>query len=428
MMHIILKNVRTFHGQPPIALKPLTLLVGENSTGKTTFLAMLAHACQHDFPHFRPSFSVPPFDLGSFDSIATFRGGRGGRADSFSIGFVDQAGQDERKIVATFINHKGQPQLYEATAQGSVGDMAVRVDPSVSQATVRLTSSAVSGPQEVEANVDLHKLPETELSLRFIFQAALSKLVESQPKGGFNLERYIAFLNLLRPARRSVFALAPVRTKPQRTYDQTTGEFDPEGDHIFVLLARLWHEEDSAERSRIIKALSDFGEASTLFNRINVKLLGKKPSDPFQILVALGGPPANLLDVGYGVSQALPVVVQSVVATKGGMLLLQEPEIHLHPRAQAALGSFFAHLVADEGKHLVIETHSDYLADRIRREVADGTIPADDVSILFFDRRKIRTRIHQLALDGDGSILNPPRSYRQFFLQEELSLLDRVGS
>ncbi len=103
-----------------------------------------------------------------------------------------------------------------------------------------------------------------------------------------------------------------------------------------------------------------FGEQAGLFKKVDIKKLGDSLADPFQIMVTTNGIPANLIDVGYGVSQALPVVVQSMLAAKEQMLLLQQPEVHLHPKAQAALGSFFVDLVASGNKEFVVETHSDY--------------------------------------------------------------------
>ena len=71
---------------------------------------------------------------------------------------------------------------------------------------------------------------------------------------------------------------------------------------------------------------------------------------------------------------------------RGPVVLLQQPEIHLHPQAQAAVGTFIAKLVATKHCRLVVETHSDYLVDRIRREVAQGVLGARDVEVLFCER------------------------------------------
>jgi len=89
------------------------------------------------------------------------------------------------------------------------------------------------------------------------------------------------------------------------------------------------------------------------------------------------------------VSQSLPIVVQSLLDTNENILLLQQPEVHLHPRAQAALGSFFSHLVSDSDAQIIIETHSDYLLDRIRRSVARREITPNKVAILYFDKEGV---------------------------------------
>jgi len=134
----------------------------------------------------------------------------------------------------------------------------------------------------------------------------------------------------------------------------------------------------------------------------------------------------TLADVGYGVRQVLPVIVESVLADRHKLFLVQQPEVRLHPKGQAALGTFFATLVAKEDKHLAIETHSDFLVDRVRLEVAKGTIRSEDVLILFFERRGIKTKVHTIMLDQQGNVTGAPRSYRNFFLSEESSILGRA--
>ena len=78
-------------------------------------------------------------------------------------------------------------------------------------------------------------------------------------------------------------------------------------------------------------------------------------------------------------------------------------------------------------KQFVVETHSDYIIDRVRMEIARGTIPAEDVGILYLEKCDFETRVHSLELSQTGDILNAPPSYRAFFLQEELNLLYRAG-
>src|SRR5262249_4368610 len=152
-------------------------------------------------------------------------------------------------------------------------------------------------------------------------------------------------------------------------------DYSPEGDHVPKVLARLLSAEPSSASARQLRsALQRFGKESGLFQDIGIKKLGKGPDDPFQVQVAAGGPKVNLMDVGYGVSQALPVIVQSVLRRQNSLLLIQQPEVHLHPRAQAALGTFFVELATLGQDTLLVETHSDFLVDRVRQEVAKGLL------------------------------------------------------
>ena len=94
--------------------------------------------------------------------------------------------------------------------------------------------------------------------------------------------------------------------------------------------------------------------------------------------------------------------------------------MHLHPSAQAALGSLF-HATASRQRQLIVETHSDYIIDRIRMDVrdrADAGLGPNDVSILYFEREPLGVQIHSLAIDANGNILNAPDSYGTFFMNE----------
>ena len=182
--------------------------------------------------------------------------------------------------------------------------------------------------------------------------------------------------------------------------------------------------EDTPTWSNLKTKLERFGKNAGLFDEITIRRLGKKGSEPFQVQVrkfkgGLKGPWRNLIDVGYGVSQALPVITELLRPDAPHMFLLQQPEVHLHPSAQAALGSLFCE-IASSGRQLVVETHSDHLIDRVRIEVRDNEfgLRPEDVSILFFERNGLEVNIHSIKIDKDGNIFDSPRTYRQFFMEE----------
>ena len=94
----------------------------------------------------------------------------------------------------------------------------------------------------------------------------------------------------------------------------------------------------------------------------------------------------DITDVGFGISQILPVIVQGFLSFKGSLTMVEQPEIHLHPKMQADLADLFIDVVKstnNEKKFLLIETHSEYLLRRLRRRIAEGLISSDDIAIYF---------------------------------------------
>ena len=223
------------------------------------------------------------------------------------------------------------------------------------------------------------------------------------------------------------FADAPIRSQPHRTYDPTQIYRDPEGKYVPAYLAGLVRH--NVDEWQLLKTrLERFGVESKLFDEIQVRSFGTSDGDPFQIHVRKHsgrkyrprkGPWRNLIDVGYGVSQVLPVLTELLRPDGPTMFLLQQPEVHLHPQAQASLGTLFCQVAAG-GRQLVVETHSDYIIDRVRMDVRDQTtgLKPEDVSILYFEPRDLDVKIHSIRLDEMGNVLDAPPAYRKFFMEE----------
>jgi hypothetical protein len=114
----------------------------------------------------------------------------------------------------------------------------------------------------------------------------------------------------------------------------------------------------------------------------------------------------SALDVGFGISQVLPVLVQSILA-KRQLVLIEQPEIHLHPRLQAELGSFFAERIRDgEDNQFIIETHSEHLVLRLQRLVREGQLSPDDVAIVSVSHDEGGAQARLMRLDSDGDFID----------------------
>lgn len=423
------EGIRCFSAPQDALIRPLTLLVGENSSGKSTFLALcqiasaITRGLDREF-----SFNKPPFLLGAYDQIASYRGGRAGGAKSFSLAVSMDDDPRNGSIRAEFVSKAGQP---------SLRTWRVAVGKSVWHVTFYGRGDTATASLVVETAQGKHQLHDVTLPYLWdVLETTLGVLItipgHTFLKTLFSESDWDSFRKSAALIRQELgqrpYALAPIRSSPQRTYDPVSAEPKPEGSHVPMLLALLSRSATKGQWAALQAELGDFGHKSGLFEQIEVVRKGDKESDPFQIGVKSGGPTFNLVDVGYGVSQTLPILVDILQRPAGipplsELFLLQQPEVHLHPRAQSELGSFFAHQ-AGKKRRFVIETHSDHLVDRVRMEVRRGTLRAKDVSLLYFERQKHGAMIHNIELDKDGGIANPPEGYRQFFLNEERALLD----
>jgi energy-coupling factor transporter ATP-binding protein EcfA2 len=418
-MKLIIENIRSFAGRHMVDLKPLTLLVGENSSGKSTLLAALAALSDTTAFPGKLSFNKEPHDLGAYRTIATYKSGQFGRAKSFSIGFKGEAGQPE--VLATYKEARGDSVL----ARLKVEDNPLEVDLSFDEEKMTgvLRVKPGGAPQEIKiaSKVDATSVSISETLPHFILRAL--RVEPQMQSASVQFTHLLQSISCFVPETRSI---APIRSKPRRVYASSNVGYEPGGDHIPYILSKLLNDKQNQQRDQLSKALNKFGEQSGLFKKIAAPLLGTHQGDPFEIEVSIAGPATNLLDVGYGVSQSLPIIVESLLAAPSTRLLVQQPEVHLHPRAQAALGSFLVDMVRDGQRQFVVETHSDYIIDRIRQEVAAGRLPAESMAIVFLEKPHIETTVHQLKLDEAGNLLDAPPTYRSFFLEEEMNLLSRV--
>ena len=128
-------------------------------------------------------------------------------------------------------------------------------------------------------------------------------------------------------------------------------------------------------------------------------------------------------NVGFGVNDILPVLATLLTAEKGNVLIIENPEAHLHPRGQAEIGKLIAETVS-RGVQVFIETHSDHVINGIRVAVKKGILKPSDVNIAFFERkehgvvdddgkesREIFTTVRDIKVDENGSLSEYPEDF-----------------
>lgn len=118
-----------------------------------------------------------------------------------------------------------------------------------------------------------------------------------------------------------------------------------------------------------------------------------------------------LTDAGFGVSQVLPVIVLLHYAPEGSTVILEQPEIHLHPLAQAELADAIVHAAIHRGVQVILESHSEHLLLRLQRRIAEGGVKAGDAALYFCEMRNGASAIEALDLDEYGNIRNWPDKF-----------------
>ena len=435
MDSVTFENFRCFRERQTVRLAPLTLLVGENSTGKTSFMALIRALSDLAYVFRVPDFKEPPYDLGSFEDIAHRSG-----CDQQHVQFwaalttiLDSEKPDE-EVRFEFGFSKRDSAPFPATRRYERGATAIEESINDEQ-EVSLVVATRRGEWELTSNNE-NSYPlggeSTVAWLAFRMRLGLDEVARFQPRPGSpdltetDLEEVGSFaFDLINSRARRPEAGAPTRSRPQRSYDYARPQYDPEGAHIPNLLAS-YAAQNKDGWSDLKEYIGSFGRSAGLFDDINIKQFGGD-SEPFQVQVRknssdMQGPWRNIVDVGFGVSQVLPVVAEIAFHRDQDISLIQQPEVHLHPSAQAALGSLFcSHATRFERRRrYVVETHSYDMINRIRMDVRDGVggLTPDDVVVLYFERRDFDVKIHEITFDKLGNLDGAPRSYGRFFMEE----------
>ena len=381
-------------------------------------------------------FNADPYSMGVFKDI--IRNSRP-KEKVFKLGFTAETVE----WTVEFGEKKDgiEPVVNSAKLKFSDGEIVFKIGGNEVNSPLHLASfDSKHNYYEINCDPDLLDTFPSYSLFRFL-QFESDHFLEGDAEGKTALANYVEVLQNSEKGRYnpwevvhhlSVFSTSPIRSRPKRTYDPMREFNDPEGSDIPMLLMRV--KTTHQKQWETLKAqLIEFGKSSGLFENIEVKNLGRSLGAPFQLKFKVRGPNANIVDVGYGVSQILPILVHALNTEPSRHLpsslrpadyfLLQQPEVHLHPRAQAELSSLLAQLTNQNNRAFIIETHSDYMISRARVDIIRGNIRPEDVSLIYFEPKRNVVKVHNIGFDEMGDMIGAPTNYRDFFLRESKRLL-----
>lgn len=155
----------------------------------------------------------------------------------------------------------------------------------------------------------------------------------------------------------------------------------------------------------------------------NIKL-NRLGGGRFEVLVKINENSvyAPLNDVGFGVSQFLPIMVADAQLGRDSNFVIAQPEIHLHPSVQAKFGDYLIDQILIRRKDYVVETHSEYLINRIRLAIVKEIISEDDVSIYYLENDGYKSTIHEVKFLKNGQIINAPSSFFETYMIDVMDI------
>jgi len=413
-MKVFAKNYRGFDFVE-VDLKKVNFLIGDNSSGKTSILHLI-HAVSRDDLNSPPCFDED-FGISEYDYFSPYF-----NFANVTFGYsMEEDGGRYCKIVTVRRRKDGPPRIIRCSY--FIGGKLISVKLVGNNALFKvIPCEELSNNKCIEAHgLDFGYKTIPSISTSNISLGNPSFIVANLDCKELGIQNLIgkAFECLLDHAR----LVSPTRALPEKFYSFRR-KFNAQGLHFAAMWMDFFDDESSAEFLDIEK----FGQESGLFDRVIVKRVSSRIEEsPLLVLIEKSGRQFLLNQVGVGVSQVVPVLIEAVFSLGiRHTVLMQQPELHLHPVAQAALGSYIFK-ASNSGLRGVIETHSSFLIDRFRADLRDtqgvegkseSTLSSDEVSVLFCENTGQGNIIHNIVVNYDGSISGEPDKYHEFFVDE----------
>jgi len=218
----------------------------------------------------------------------------------------------------------------------------------------------------------------------------------------------------------NVYYLGPLRDYPQRQYTwagSKPSDMGRRGERVIdALLSSNGKQKISRGKGNsqftVVEYVAHWLKELELISSFRVVEIAKG-ANLYRVYVKKNESSSEVLitDVGFGVSQILPVITLCYYAPEGSTLIIEQPEIHLHPKIQAGLADVFMDAIKNKKIQIILESHSEHLLRRLQRRIAEEKFDSEDASLYFCSNEKNNSKITTLDLDVFGNITNYPKGF-----------------
>jgi len=423
---IRIKNFKCLRDTGYLDIKPLTFFVGPNSSGKSSLfqiLLMLKQTVENIDPNNPLIVNGNWAQMGSYPEFI-YKGDSKNELD-VEIEFFDV--RSERfPFNKPYSSRTSQLKIRTSfcynieTTQINIKEILIQRGKNEFQKVIRKGSNYIANISYIIKKKEEQLTFEEVKPYKFYdFMADYRKLSELFEKKEYLSDRKFYFGRGFEISRivdkqfENLYYLGPLRQFPQRIYitsGQRPGDVGIRGQHAVDV---LWfshlskNERIKKINKECIKWFKEFGFAD------NIELENIGIPNYYQVVITdpFTKCKTNLLNIGFGASQTLPIIIESFYAPKNSLILIEQPEIHLHPKAQASLGDLFISSVTDSNRNLIVETHSEHILSRVRRKIAEKVIDKDKVAIYYFNPTENGTKIEEIVINENGQYVSFPDGF-----------------
>jgi predicted ATPase len=437
---IRLKNYKCFKSEKEFDFSKLTILTGANSSGKTSIISSLISVLQSpEFP-FNYTLNGDYINLGDFIEVSNNKS----PDNIIKLGFtLCEHDDDQLTNFDTYwqINKQSkQPKLYsfnyvtknvgiEVSFLKRGNRYRIKINQLERKSDNDAFNKMMSYLNEIyienvtkkarsrkdNLNYRIVSSNPNELIADFRNYEDLMKLMRAE-ENVFHFAITLQHLNsLIESLNRETNYISSFRNFPQRTFLETkirSNKISKFGDG-YLDQVLVWQTAKSPKYNELIRHLN---KMKLLKNIRTFRIRGGRYD--VRVRTQQKGKFSTLSDVGFGISQFLPIVVADLQLSNNSTLLVLQPEIHLHPQMQSNFGDYIVGQIKQKKKKYVIETHSEYLLNKIRLHIVKGSLKKEDVNVYYLENNGVDCEMHRIIFTEDGQIKDAPKSFFDTYMMD----------
>ena len=448
LQKVTIENFKCFQSKTEIDFGKLTLLTGANSSGKSSIMYSILGAIQSEEFPFQFSTNGKYVNMGDFNEIV-----------------YNHDKEQEIKLAYTFVNgtihnvetiwkensKNNLPKLLELKVASDYFELFIKYngkkyivdfkynpenDPQSQLITPEVYKKFITNISDILNSVPSTKSNDNsdEEENRINVEKVLNAMTQSQDIKGLEIDDlslsqkiepiklsqiFDNILKLFNTYDSNLNFISSFRLHPDRGYLETSKtnlkvSNDGKG-YLDQIIA--WETKEPKKIKELTEILNDLNLLSGIKSK-------RTEGGKYDILIKTKekGIFTSLYDVGFGISQFLPIIVADLQLKKSSTLFVAQPEIHLHPSVQSSFGDYLLNQIKKSSKKYIVETHSEYLLNKIRLGIVKGEIDENDVKILFIDNQEREAVTHKIKFNKQGQVLNAPENFFKTYMMDIMEI------